>query len=243
MSKVFNMVGGGGGATASISVTGLSETDTVTASNGSKIVTGIFNSRQIVTETQVPVMTSNTTPSGVCSASGSRSGNPPYFAFNGNGNPWVVDSKPTASNPQWIQYMFNEPVCVTSMMYYHTANDNSRVRNCVVQRSDDGINFVDVYQTDIPTSPAEVTIEFNNSVYAKYWRLKILSNNGNPQNVYAGELQFYGTKCSVVAEHYISPIKNLGTWTVSATNGVSTATQDVLVDAITSYEITMSLTT
>ena len=40
MSKVFNMVGGGGGPAASIFVTGLSETDTVTATNGSKTLTG-----------------------------------------------------------------------------------------------------------------------------------------------------------------------------------------------------------
>ena len=40
MSKVFNMVGGGGGPAASIFVTGLSETDTVTATKGSKTLTG-----------------------------------------------------------------------------------------------------------------------------------------------------------------------------------------------------------
>ena len=40
MSKVFNMVGGGGGPAASISVTGLSETDTVTATNGVKTLIG-----------------------------------------------------------------------------------------------------------------------------------------------------------------------------------------------------------
>ena len=40
MSKVFNMVGGVGGPSASIFVTGLSDTDTVTATNGSKTLTG-----------------------------------------------------------------------------------------------------------------------------------------------------------------------------------------------------------
>ena len=42
MSKVFNMVGGGGGATASIFVKGLSQTDTVTATNGSKTKVGVW---------------------------------------------------------------------------------------------------------------------------------------------------------------------------------------------------------
>lgn len=39
----------------------------------------------------------------------------------------------------------------------------------------------------------------------------------------------------------IKPIRDLGTWTVTATDGDKTATQDVLVDVITEYEIEMSL--
>ena len=37
----------------------------------------------------------------------------------------------------------------------------------------------------------------------------------------------------------IDGIRDFGTWTVTATNGTKTATQDVLVDVITEYEITM----
>ena len=40
----------------------------------------------------------------------------------------------------------------------------------------------------------------------------------------------------------IKSIRDLGTWTVTATDGSNTATQDVLVDVITEYEIEMSLT-
>ena len=39
----------------------------------------------------------------------------------------------------------------------------------------------------------------------------------------------------------IDKIKDFGTWTVTAANGTKTATQDVLVDVITEYEIEMSL--
>ena len=38
----------------------------------------------------------------------------------------------------------------------------------------------------------------------------------------------------------IDGIRDFGTWTVTATNGTETATQDVLVDVITEYEITMA---
>ena len=39
----------------------------------------------------------------------------------------------------------------------------------------------------------------------------------------------------------IKPIRELGTWTVTATDGTNTATQDVLVDVIINYEIEMDL--
>lgn len=48
MSKVFNMVGGGGGPAASIFVTGLSQTDTVTATNGSKTKAGVWTTKDSV---------------------------------------------------------------------------------------------------------------------------------------------------------------------------------------------------
>ena len=40
----------------------------------------------------------------------------------------------------------------------------------------------------------------------------------------------------------ITKIKELGTWTVTATNGAKTITQDVLVDAAVEFEIEMSYT-
>lgn len=40
----------------------------------------------------------------------------------------------------------------------------------------------------------------------------------------------------------ISPIRNLGMWTVTATDGTQTVTQDVLVDVVTQYEIEMYYT-
>ena len=44
---------------------------------------------------------------------------------------------------------------------------------------------------------------------------------------------------SYVSYWLIDGIRDFGTWTVTATNGTQTATQDVLVDVITEYEITM----
>ena len=38
----------------------------------------------------------------------------------------------------------------------------------------------------------------------------------------------------------IKPIRDFGTWTVTATNGTNTATQDVLVDSATQYDIELS---
>lgn len=44
---------------------------------------------------------------------------------------------------------------------------------------------------------------------------------------------------STVSYWLIDGIRDFGTWTVTATNGTQTATQDVLVDVITEYEIEM----
>lgn len=43
------------------------------------------------------------------------------------------------------------------------------------------------------------------------------------------------------SRHEISGIKELGTWTVTATDGESTKTQDVLIEVIGIYHIQMSL--
>ena len=44
----------------------------------------------------------------------------------------------------------------------------------------------------------------------------------------------------IVGVFNISPIRNTGIWTVTATDGEKTTTQDVLVDVIAEYEIEMS---
>ena len=43
-----------------------------------------------------------------------------------------------------------------------------------------------------------------------------------------------------VSGFLISPLREFGTWTVTATNGEKTATQDVLVDVATEFEIVIS---
>ena len=50
-----------------------------------------------------------------------------------------------------------------------------------------------------------------------------------------------GVWSSTESRFEISKIRELGTWTVTATDGSKTATQDVLVDAATEYEILMDL--
>lgn len=44
-----------------------------------------------------------------------------------------------------------------------------------------------------------------------------------------------------VSGFLISPLRELGVWTVTATNGEKTATQDVLIDVATEYEVEMNL--
>ena len=70
---------------------------------------------------KVPVMTSNTTPSGVASASSSHSGQPPYKAFNGVSNdPWADGG----TGDCWLQYQFEKYTKIDTVKYdFYTVPD------------------------------------------------------------------------------------------------------------------------
>ena len=75
------VIGGNGGETASIFVTGLSETDTVTATKDGKTYSGKWVSKEAEVPYEIPVMTSNTTPAGVVSTNYPSTEYKPHFAF------------------------------------------------------------------------------------------------------------------------------------------------------------------
>ena len=74
--------------------------------------TAICNSTyfESVLNVKVPVMASNTTPSGVCSASNSNSSNEPWKAFDSSDSTAWTAAQNTSSGDSWLQYTFSNNI-------------------------------------------------------------------------------------------------------------------------------------
>ena len=246
MSCIFKTQGGGAGGEegffASIFVTGLSESDTVTASNGSKTKSGVWKSKIGKVETEIPVMSSNTTPSGVASSSSMSDGFPAYQAFTGlSSNGWKPGSD-TLGNA-YVQYEFANPIVPSKISVANIKSANDLTFTYKVIASAD-LQTWDTLIESIKTTAMGVFFdtEVSTTKSYKYFRLVILATSG--ANVYSGnghKMQIYGTKQDTIYGHEISKIGDLGMWTVTATDGEQTATQDVLIDVAAEFEIKMSL--
>lgn len=250
---INKQIGGSGGEAASIFITGLSETDTVTCTKDGKTKQGKWVEREVTVYNKnlVPAMTSNTEPKGVASASSE------YVDSNGNNKSWKAfdrthtdgwdqwSSPYGASLPQWIQYKFDSPVTINGMKLCNLA-DASYATNSVgyVSISDDGENFTKIHEFSVPIttidSPAEV--QFSKSYTTQYVRVYLTSYN----NTYSSGtcrialLQFMGYETSVKQGWLFDKLKEYGTYTITATNDTDTVTQDVLVDMATEFDIEMS---
>lgn len=241
MSKVFNMVGGGGGPAASIFVTGLSETDTVTATKGSKTLTGKWVTKSKFGKIPlIPTMTSNTEPSGEAGFSGgiTSSQNPAYYAFDGDDSTFAYGT--TSNSPRGVQYKFDTEKVLTSVYIHWDSWTAEATGTFAFQTSLDGSTWVThdtesiylTYSTDI-----ERTFILDNvsALYIRYVVTNMTSNSSGIPNFMT--MQAYSDGEIQVSGFEVSPIREFGTWTVTATDGVYTKTQDVLVDVITEYEI------
>lgn len=137
----------------------------------------------------IPVMTSNTTPSGVASASNiNEAGNDAYKAFdNDNSSLWSTRSGYTSN--QYLRFMFGVPSKVTKAYFDRTALASGTL-TCKVQASNDAIEWVDI--SDIFDIGAEIkNVDLTNNNYYMYYQLYIVSTNGyNWANMC--EMQLYG---------------------------------------------------
>lgn len=129
----------------------------------------------------VPVMTSNTTPSGECSASSNGSAYQPYKAFDNNDSTfWAA----TSSSNQWIQYKFSEPTCIKRIYVKNTQNSNADI-----MASNDGSNWNTLKSFEI-SEEEEKYIDIQNNAYYLYYRLgNMNSSKDNTVSLY--ELQLY----------------------------------------------------
>jgi hypothetical protein len=140
----------------------------------------------------IPVMTSNTTPSGVALCSNHLEG---YDACNAMTKVfasecgWVSE---TITN-QWIQYKFTQPVwCYKATIFNNWIKYDAHVKNFKVQYSNDGIIFFDAIDGIADQS---ITVQTFNvcapNSKANYWRISCIDNWGNLTYMAIGDVDFY----------------------------------------------------
>lgn len=280
MSKVFNMVGGGGPA-ASIFVTGLSETDTVTATNGSKTKVGVWtqkpNPAYVVPDgyTQLEYIESTGTqyidvPNfevasdfgfEIDFAAAYISGQGLFSFRDNDGGTWtrLYD----VNNHRYVSRFDNEQYFTpTSDRQIVTLNGStgdveidgvtqftlSTISNtasgimCIFGMetlgNHSGLSTGKIYSLKFKTG-SDTTHSFipakriSDSVIGLYDIVNdvFYTNDGTGTFTASAEVP------QTIDGFLIKPIRDFGTWTVMATDGTDTYTQDVLVDVITNYEI------
>ena len=134
----------------------------------------------------IPVMTSNTTPKGVASASS---------IYNENFNAWCAfrnsddlssvnepykrwNSANTAGNGEWLKYEFENPVTCRSFkicpLYFNGA---SYLKSYKLQGSNNDSNWDDLYSETLENVATNKQVTITNNTAYKYYRLLATSNS------------------------------------------------------------------
>lgn len=126
----------------------------------------------------IPVMTSDTAPSGVASAISENGGsNPAYFAFTGGLQFWIS----SAAAPGWIQYQFPTAQIVTAYGAYPTAGGGSS--SWTLQGSNNGSSWTVLDTQNNQNFNAGTVIAISNTTAYLYYRLNFTVFGGQNPNV------------------------------------------------------------
>lgn len=161
----------------------------------------------------VPTMTSNTTPYGEASADSIYGSDyPAWKAFDGDDTTFWHSNGGTQDH--YIQYKFTNPICVRRFTYSDRRNDTTvrLVTKIIVQGSNDGTNFTDIYSTtNIDNTPFVFkTYDFDNTNCFLYYRIAVtMQDSGSNSYWTVNTIQFFGFDYSeydwdsVKPRHYI----------------------------------------
>ena len=132
----------------------------------------------------IPIMTSDTTPSGKVSVSSNANGTvAPYYTFDGTDKYWASKT----STDSWIRYDFDEYVCVNKISFIvvdeNKGTNTARVKNFRFETSLDGNDWITLYTgTAAKDCTNTQTFEFDNKNFYKYYRVYIV--NGYSGTIY-----------------------------------------------------------
>lgn len=150
---------------------------------------GICDSQyfESVLNVKVPIMTSNTTPSGEAFASSIyNASHPAYYAFDGVDNVTNSWYSTIAAIQQYIGYKFTKQVRVLKLTY--TTTYMSGKGDSILQGSNDGTTWTNV--VNVTHIVGETTVKFLNNNKYQYYRLLFSDVSASEKVIF--ELQFYG---------------------------------------------------
>lgn len=153
-----------------------------------------------VLNVKVPVMTSNTTPSGTVSVEGgtAQTSNPAWYAFDGNDNSWCTIA---GAGNRRICYEFTQPLKV----FYCRIKPYDGGAKTVIVQGWDGASWVDMStQTVLPNGNdySGILCDTSGTDYTKYGLLIVDSYQ---TNTVVRTLQFYGRTTSSEKIHGGNP--------------------------------------
>lgn len=138
----------------------------------------------------VPVMTSNTTPSGECIKSGAEaSGTEAFRAFDGNDSTYWASN---ASTNQYVGYKFTSAKNVKGARIIANFETEARIKNFKIQGSNDNSTWTDLYTGVYPnTQGYEFIAEFDNDSEYLYYRIYVIDCYSASHYIRVSTLQFY----------------------------------------------------
>lgn len=137
-----------------------------------------------------PVMTSDTTPSGVASASSIYSTSyVPYYAFDGSSGIWCSQSG-LPINQQWLRYDFPTPVFLHSLNV--TPGTDQPMKDYRLEYSDDGTSWLTAMTGTFAYGSTSALHKIDQAVgQHRYWRIFAITSHG-ANYVSLSEVKFRG---------------------------------------------------
>lgn len=145
----------------------------------------------------VPTMTSDTTPSGVCSASSVYSSSyPAWKVFDKDLNvssSWVSNG----TTNQWVKYRFPTAQCVKSVSIYtnFASGGDSAIKNFRIEGSNDDSTYTTIYTGIYLNQSGNQIFSFSNNESYLYYRLYVLDRYATTSTtIQFVELQYYASE-------------------------------------------------
>ena len=147
-----------------------------------------------VLNVKVPVMTSNTTPSGVASAENAETSYPAWYAFDNNASSFWSSSTTGTTVTAYLQYEFDSDVSVNKVVVTGRSTQSDRtITNTKIER----INADTTLTTLINDNTAHIastpyTLIFTNNSKVNKYRATFTMTRASATHLQIQELQFYG---------------------------------------------------